>query len=72
MSIAIAFEHVTKSKNKSLSDVLKSDFKIAKWCMRNDFAEGVRSKLVDRDENPKWSNANVHNVDFDLVRKIVN
>ena len=72
MSIAIAFEHVTKSKTKSLSDVLKSDFKIAKWCMRNDFAEGVRSKLVDRDENPKWSNSNVHNVDFDLVRKIVN
>ena len=72
MSIAIAFEHVKNSKKKSLSEVLKSDFKIAQWCMRNDFAEGVRSLLVDRDGKPKWSNTNLHQVDFDLVREIVN
>jgi len=72
MSIAIAFEHVTNAKKKSLSEVLKSDFKIAQWCMRNDFAEGVRSLLVDRDGKPKWSNSNVHHVDFELVREIVN
>ena len=72
MSIAIAFEHVTNAKKKSLNEVLKSDFKISQWCMRNDFAEGVRSLLVDRDGKPKWSNSNVHNVDFELVREIVN
>ena len=71
MSIAIAFEHVANAKEKSLNAVLKSDFKISQWCMRNDFAEGVRSLLVDRDEKPKWSNSNVHNVDFELVREIV-
>ena len=71
MSIAIAFEHVTTAKRKSLSEVLKNDLKIAKWCMRNDFAEGVRSRLVDRDEKPKWSTLNIHEVDFDLVCQIV-
>ena len=63
---------MTNAKKKSLSEVLKSDFKIAQWCIRNDFAEGVRSLLVDRDGKPEWSNSNVHHVDFELVREIVN
>jgi len=71
MSVALAFEHVMEAKNKTLSEVLETDFKLAQWCMRNDFAEGVRSLLVHRDGNPKWSNSNIYQVDFDLVRQIV-
>lgn len=41
---------------------------MSQGCMRaNDFAEGVRALLVDRDNKPVWSPASVEDVTDDSI-----
>ena len=60
----IVFKHVKAARNMSLAKVLQTDFRLLHhMChISHDFVEGIRAKLIEKDNNARWKPATVHEV----------
>jgi enoyl-CoA hydratase/carnithine racemase len=64
----VTFEYLRRTRQMSIEQVLALDLILARnFQRRDDFREGVRSLLIDKDRNPKWSPARFEDVDEALI-----
>ena len=65
-SLALALSHMRACRGLSLNAILERDFRIACACLRGqDFIEGVRAQLIDKDRNPRWQAAPLSLLEFE-------
>ncbi|HEY1383718.1 MAG TPA: enoyl-CoA hydratase/isomerase family protein [Dongiaceae bacterium] len=54
-SLKVTFAHMRRMRGKTLADVLRENWRISQHMMAGrEFFEGVRARLIDRDEAPDW------------------
>lgn len=54
-SLKITLEQLKRGKTMSLEEVLAMEWvMVRECCLRKDFFEGVRAKIVDKTNDPKW------------------
>jgi len=68
-SLKVAQRQISEGKRlENLSQCLNMEYRLVMRCCENDdFYEGVRALLIDRDNAPKWSPATLEGVSEDLL-----
>jgi enoyl-CoA hydratase len=67
-SLEVTTRLIEKGRGLSLREALAADFRLAQRFMRReDYFEGVRAVLIDRDNRPSWRPGRLEEVDIDEV-----
>lgn len=55
LSLGVTFEQIQRAKSMSLKDCLAMDYCLVQHFIKGqDFYEGVRAAIIDKDKDPKW------------------
>jgi enoyl-CoA hydratase/carnithine racemase len=67
---AVTWEYMRRARLLSIAQTLELDLVLAKACQRHqDFPEGVRALLIDKDRAPRWSPPSFDDVDPVVVAR---
>jgi enoyl-CoA hydratase/carnithine racemase len=55
LSLTLTYDHFENIQGKSFEDLKAMDQKLATYCLQHgDFLEGIRAKIIDKDNAPRW------------------
>jgi len=67
-SLAITHKQLTLGATMPLKECFTMEYRITQGCLRaDDFYEGIRAVLIDKDQNPQWSPATLADVTDAIV-----
>lgn len=62
-AVAVCWEIHHRLRQASLAEVFRSELNLAvNFCLQHDFREGVRARLIDKDQAPRWQPAALKDV----------
>ncbi|EMP55007.1 enoyl-CoA hydratase/isomerase family protein [Marinobacter santoriniensis NKSG1] len=68
VSAWLVWTQLRKAQQMSLKDVFRMELAMARECCRRpDLPEGIRARMLDKDQNPAWSYASVSEVPEEVV-----
>lgn len=69
-SLKIAFEQMKRGHGLDFNEVMKMEFRIVRRVMEGqDFFEGVRAQILDKDRNPQWKPSALADVSDAAIEK---
>jgi enoyl-CoA hydratase/carnithine racemase len=69
ISVLVAAEHLRRSQNLSLDEILAVDLHLAGQFIQNyDLYEGIRAKMIEKDNLPQWEIADMKTIDNNQVQ----
>ncbi len=70
LAIYITFEALRRGGHFSFREAMRQELDLSLNFMHiDDFYEGVRAAVIDKDRNPKWAAASIDDVNFDDIRQ---
>ncbi|TGN38817.1 enoyl-CoA hydratase/isomerase family protein [Marinobacter confluentis] len=64
----LVWNQLKKAQQMSLKDIFRMELTMATRCtQRPDLKEGIRARIIDRDQSPQWSYASVADVPAEVV-----
>jgi enoyl-CoA hydratase len=69
--MCVTFEALKRGINMTFRQVMAQELDISlNFLSTQDFYEGIRSQLIDKDRNPKWSHSSVDEVSSTQVERL--
>ena len=67
-SLKVTFKHFTNAANMSFDEIIKNDLTLStNLSQGHDFLEGVRAKMIDKDDLPQWEPNSLESVTEEMV-----
>lgn len=71
-SLALQFEKYFSDKNLTYEEVIDRDLRIIQNSMQEKILnEGIRAKIIEKDNNPNWPHKSIEEVPMDDVKKLL-
>lgn len=71
LAMCVTFEAIKRGHDLDFKDAMRAELDLSlNFLKTQDFYEGIRAQLIDKDRNPKWSHNSVDDVTEDQIARV--